>query len=377
MKRQRWFLSLVFIFSQGLFSKSLESYITNIPASLMSNKIMIATYNLENLFDTIHDKNKKDWTYLPLKDKIKDRNHVTRCLTQPQAYMHSCFYKDWNNDSLTKKLTNMGKVIKEMNQGLGPDILVLQEVENMNVLSMLVEKELQGLGYDYISLLEGADARGIDVAILSKYEIMAEKIYPHSFLKEKEGEMKRQNSRPILEAVIKVQNKTIVVLANHWPSQANPSVARVAAAEMMRDIALGHVDNVDLVVATGDFNTINRDNPHPYKGNGFSDTFVDAEAVARLLKSDLNEGTHWYRGTWSSLDKIFIASKSLEKKKLITNWQSFDIFKRSFMVKNFNYKDRDTGISTHHEGVPKRFSSRTGDGYSDHLPVTLNFHLAE
>ena len=50
-----------------------------------SQVISVMTYNLENLFDTLHDKGKEDWTYLPL--AVKKSSQVVqdycRSLSKP------------------------------------------------------------------------------------------------------------------------------------------------------------------------------------------------------------------------------------------------------------------------------------------------------
>ena len=45
-----------------------------------------------------------------------------------------------------------------------PDILILQEVENIDVLEQLQKKYLLSSGYNHARLVEGKDKRGIDVA---------------------------------------------------------------------------------------------------------------------------------------------------------------------------------------------------------------------
>ena len=34
-------------------------------------EVSVMTYNVENLFDTVHDKNREDFTFLPLREKGK------------------------------------------------------------------------------------------------------------------------------------------------------------------------------------------------------------------------------------------------------------------------------------------------------------------
>jgi hypothetical protein len=100
---------------------------------------------------------------------------------------------------------------------MGPDIIVLQEIENKNVLTKLVSKGLDKLGYQYQVLIEGDDSRGIDIAILSKYPVKTAKRHP-IFVKGT-----KLNTRGILEVEVTVDGKDVAIFGNHWPSQHNPT----------------------------------------------------------------------------------------------------------------------------------------------------------
>ena len=58
-----------------------------------------------------------------------------------------------------------------MNDSAGADIIAIQEVENLNILEKLRAEYLDDLGYQPAVLIEGTDARGIDVAFLSKFPL--------------------------------------------------------------------------------------------------------------------------------------------------------------------------------------------------------------
>lgn len=80
-------------------------------------------YNVENLFDAKDDPKTKDDDFTP-----EGRNH-------------------WNNAKIAYKMQNLGKVIRHVNAGRGPDILSLEEVENKGLLTKLNKTALRGLGY--------------------------------------------------------------------------------------------------------------------------------------------------------------------------------------------------------------------------------------
>lgn len=331
------------------FILSLLMITLSLGASAKNLKIM--EYNVENLFDTAHDEGTDDWTYLPLTFKNSYPGFREICeRMSSDYYVKECLNLDWNEALLTKKIVGIAKVVKSFDDtGKGPDILVLEEVENKNVLNKLVTKGLSGLGYQYQILIEGDDTRGIDVAIISKYPVINSKRYP-IFV-----DGVKLDTRGILEVKIAVDNQEVVVYANHWPSQSNPASHRVAAAKLMHELATSQ--KADLIVALGDFNTIASDTPAPFS---FIPDFIDSEKEARKVQTTLNGGTHFYRGEWTSLDKIFIHKKSALKPQ----YDKFQIMNRSFMLK----PDHQSG-----QMIPVRFNFSTGEGFSDHLPLGMEF----
>jgi hypothetical protein len=131
---------------------------------------------------------------------------------------------------------------------------------------------------------------------------------------------------------------------------------RIASARLLNDLSLKV--NADLIIAAGDFNTINTDVPSPF---GALTSFIDSEAEARKAGTVLNPGTHYYQGAWTSLDHIFIHTKSAFKPL----YKTFQIFNRPFVLKPAGH--------TQAQQVPNRFNVITGEGFSDHLAIGMNF----
>lgn len=332
--------------------------------SASAKKFSLMSYNVENLFDTLHDEGKEDYTYLPLKFKQASEEVQNYCHSLAnEGWQKSCLYTDWSEDVLKQKLLNIGKVIKRYNWGRGADILVLTEVENKRVLKQLVDTALKGKGYKYISLIEGPDKRGIDVGVISKYPIVAEKLHKINL----EGIAKE--TRGILEVNIEINGKIITVLGNHWPSQHNPPEARVEAAKVMKQVA--EQATGEFVLAAGDFNTLDSETPNGIK-EVINPVFYNAQTEALNKWKRLFIGTHWFGGEWNALDKIFVLKS---KKKAPVKYRSFRIFAKKFLFGTKKWTDRDTGKVTLYKGVPKSFNYRTKKGYSDHLPIAVKFEL--
>ena len=343
---------LIIIFSFNSYSKSFS----------------VMSYNLENLFDTTHDDGKNDWTYLPLSYKNSSKEVQAYCSTvRNDFYRKNCFELDWNQNILEKKIQNLARVIMEYNNGQGADIIVFQEVENINALRKLISMGLKRRGYKYLSLIEGQDSRGIDVGIISRYPLISQKIHnldlrPYS----------DRTTRGILEANFRIGKNVVAVFANHWPSQGNVHETRLIASQVLKKAALS--SNADMVIAAGDFNTTKKDHPHGINKN-ILPHFEDVEKKGRAFSTVSAQGTHWYRGHWESLDKIFVLKRSLSKSGHRVKYNTFDIIYKSFMTKDLEWTDRDTGISQLSLGIPNRFNTQTGEGFSDHLPVAVEFEL--
>ena len=120
---------------------------------------------------------------------------------------------------------------------------------------------------------------------------------------------KVKQTRGILEATFKFKRKSFKVFANHWPSQSNKDITRFIAARKLIDVV--RESKIPSIVA-GDFNTEENDRENPIKELMTSEnvdfSFVDLEAkyFDEYDDGDSHRGTHYYRGKWSSLDKIFV-----------------------------------------------------------------------
>lgn len=311
----------------------------------------VMNYNAENFFDTKHDAGTDDYTYISLAEKKQIPGHAEICQKMGSSfYVKECLNLDWNEARFMKKVENISRVIRSYdNTGAGPDILILQEVENLNVLNQLAAKGLRNLGYNYRVLIEGDDARGIDVGVMSKYPVI--RAQHHSIFVNGQ----KLDTRGITEVAINVEGRTVIVFGNHWPSQSNPAQDRIAAAELLTNLAASR--NADLIFATGDFNTVETDRPYPFN---FLKGFINAETEARKINRNLNPGTHYYKGSWTSLDRMWIHQNS----RLAPNFGTFQIMVRDFLMKR--------------EGqamVPMRFNHASATGFSDHLGIGMDFKL--
>lgn len=341
-------LSVSIVFSSTSFAKQ--------------TTLTLMTYNVENFFDWEHDPGKGDYTYLPKAEKKSaEVQNFCRSISNSR-YRAECFNLDWSPSVVRRKAASLGAMIKAASP-VGPDIIVLNEVENLRALGMLVQWELSEFGYRSIVLIEGPDRRGIDVAVLSKYPLT-------EMPKLHQVDLPGKNPRPtrgILEVHLNINNKELVVFANHWPSPGNPAQNRVAAARTLY-AALAHV-KTPYVVAAGDFNTI------PSEKNGGLAALLDNRQQAYFLDSVIYSplyadnpvyGTHWYKGHWSHLDKILVLNHAINKhNKMMIDWTR--IVSPGFAL--ISTPQGNGGLR------PKRFNPNNGTGISDHLPLMMQFRM--
>ncbi|MGB8320872.1 MAG: endonuclease/exonuclease/phosphatase family protein [Ignavibacteriaceae bacterium] len=332
----------------------------NHPVSLAGNSaadtLFVASWNLENLFDTVDDPGKTDEEFLPGSKK------------------------DWTNERLDKKLSNLARVIHAMNNNRGPDILGVCEVEHESLLKSMISKFLSGINYQ-VAYRESPDERGIDNGLLYN----AGKLKLLSIFADTVHLNDTDKTRLILNAnlLLKESGDTLHVFINHWPSRyggaEKTEIKRDKAASALRkrvDFYLAQNKGSKIIIM-GDFN----DEP----GNESVLKILDAQPYdcnahgsLQYLRNDnilLNasyenfkngEGTYKYRDDWNMLDQIIISSNLvLGKVKYICN--SFKIFKPIFLVEQSGkYKGNP---------FPTYGGNRYLGGYSDHFPVTAEFSI--
>jgi endonuclease/exonuclease/phosphatase family metal-dependent hydrolase len=306
-------------------------------------RIRLMTYNVENLFDTKDAPDKDDETFLPLSKK--NNSIQKKCRKSAKRYwIKDCLETNWTPFKLEKKMERLALVIMSAK----PDVLILQEVENFEVLRDFNQKHL---GYPTVILIEGPDKRGIDVAILSKLpENKAAKIH----LQRSDGGRIRA-TRGILEANLRLPNgENLKVFGIHFPSQGSPTKSRIQSVKMLNSLKK---QSSGLVIAGGDFNIIN------------SESFLYKKELSAEWRVSHLEGCHKCKGSnyyhrkrsWSFLDALLFSKNFNKTWKLDKN--SIQIF-NSVSVQNNRY------------GSPAKFEmGKNPTGVSDHWPVVAEIHL--
>ena len=319
-----------------------------LPAHALSAPISVMTFNVENLFDATHDAGKNDETYLPASEKTNTA-HIEKCKKiSVRRWRDQCLYWDWSEAVVDQKLRVVSDAIKQVNGGQGPDIIALQEVENLSILERLRNDYLTGLGYQPAALIEGKDTRGIDVAFLSKLPITEAKLHPITFpksLKKRAGD-----TRPILEASFELPNgKRLTGFSVHFPAPYHPTEMREVAYTKLNNIVAALPEN-QAVFAAGDFNTTREEDTN----KGMLERWVRPTWQVAHDLCDACLGTSYYRpkDDWSFLDMVLWRETA--------GWK----LTRSFLA-------NQTSEQVLPNGTPKRFQLPEASGVSDHWPLVM------
>nr|HMN68889.1 hypothetical protein [Bdellovibrionales bacterium] len=227
------------------------------PEKLTGDTVTVLTFNVENLFDLEDDPDKNDEAFLPPNLKA-NAGFENRCRAQNSGrYMYECLEKTWTRNLLDRKMKRLTDVLAQVGDGRGPDILILQEIENEKVLREWRDKHLAKMNYQTLVLLEGPDERGIDTAILSRFpQIDTAKLHFIDFKKDEavvkvaaDSGREIRDSRSILEARLRLPNdQRLAVFAVHFPSQGANTAFRKYAMQTLLDVTAAVPAGTEVIV---------------------------------------------------------------------------------------------------------------------------------
>jgi endonuclease/exonuclease/phosphatase family metal-dependent hydrolase len=346
----------------------------------LAGTLEVMSYNVENLFDAKHDvvngKDKDDWAFVP--KNTPQKNEACNKETSKNR-RKECQETNWTDEKVQLKLAQVTEVVKAANSRI-PDFLGLIEVENKEVVSQLAKK----LGYENFEITESPDQRGIDVALLYKTSKAITKISRAEHVVAVD-----YPTRNILEVEFLIDNKyPLTLFVNHWPSLHNPDSWRVKAAEVLatRTKEILAKNSKQAILAMGDFNTIDENDPHPFKTVLFKDQlFLDVGSLLdEKLKMKNPPGTYYFapKDQWNFLDRFFMNAVLHDGKDLEVITNSFLVFAPKFAIKELKKKIKiGDEKSIKMVSAPMRFepdaNKKDEMGYSDHFPILVKMEYPE
>ncbi len=285
-----------------------------------------------------------------------------------------------NQALFEQKVKNLTEVLAALNDGRGPDILALAEVETDSGAAEALKESLNKAiksgtpRYRHILMKNLHGGRNIVTAILTRLPVIADRT-----------QLLGKRHR-ILEGHIEVEGRDLAVLATHWTSRVSDKEGegRDKYADQIygRFRALHRTNpNVSLLIC-GDFN----DNPDDasvtkhlhatgdldrVKANGDPPLLYDLFANLWAEKRGEGIGSHYYRGKAMLYDQLVVSPGMVNG---LGGWQcrveTAQIVKHRFVVPRGRNKGNPLAFGTEKDKVP--LAER---GVSDHLPVTVRLKV--
>ncbi len=289
----------------------------------------VAFYNVENFFDTIDGPN-DDSEFLPNAEK------------------------KWDSEKYSKKIDHIREVMATLQM---PMIIGFCEIENKTVLQDLIGQDKRYAIVHY----ESPDARGIDVGAIYRKDVL--KLKSSGFIRFVLPNDSVPTSRDILWAKFSYKKDNLYVLVNHWPSRRGGEEQSAPKRYQAALQAKQFIDSIQSsepkakIIFMGDLN----------------DYPLDAapQLIASSLKPQIDKqsnafgGSYNYKSQWDVLDHIMVSKNCFQGK--------FQVMENSGNILSENF------LLTEYKGqiVPKRtYGGNTYlDGYSDHLPVSIDVIL--
>ncbi|WP_205299822.1 endonuclease/exonuclease/phosphatase family protein [Pantoea sp. Tr-811] len=329
-------------------------------------RVSLMAYNVENLFDTAHDPGKDDYAYLPLSVKQAHPEYLATCtrISVP-AWRQECESNDWTEARLEQKLTRLASVISQTDGGRGPDILLLEEVENRAVLERL-NGHLGASAYQTRVLLEGWDERGIDTAVLSRLPQWGAPVLHRVPYHDEQGNTsdKTGKTRGILEVRLLLPGgQKASVFAVHLPSGGGPGYLRRQAVEYLAELKRQLPADV-LPIVGGDFNiNAGEEAKHHY----IADTLASTWSVSHLIGCDGCKGSYYYprERQWSFFD-ILLFPQAMSG----AGFNGWKVDSASI------HMPKASPYQVNKWGTPARFNGgQYPEGVSDHWPMYAQIYL--
>lgn len=328
------------------------------------DRVTIATYNVQNLFDTVDDPNVDEQEFTP--------------------------GGQWTVERLRQRVDELARVLV----ALDADVITVTEVESEAVLQALSAAVGRRDGPDYAHWAVSAtrDSRGIRIGVLSRFPIIRSGGRPIGIEHACEGEdgpmtldSSRPESRPIFQIEIDLSSDGIadlVLFANHWKAKTAGAWPcfdeehRIRSARQLRAVIDEFIaaDPDRPVIGIGDLNAFEFEPPVRLTlgaeldpalveapgglFNVWGDAGVTFENGNRL--NNATNASYNFRGDWTRLDHILLTG-NLHPERGSAAWRWVP-GSGGNLHENFMFDGN---------GRPREWSFGDGRGFSDHLPVRV------
>jgi endonuclease/exonuclease/phosphatase family metal-dependent hydrolase len=303
-------------------------------------------WNVENLFDDLDDGRTGA-------DKVLDVWFAQNAADRQLKYAH------------------ISEALLKLNDGRGPDILAVVEVESLRAAELLRDALNQRLAdeslhYKHVLMKEVNGGRHIAPAILTRLPV--------------EGYRTRLlgSHLRILESHIIINDHALVVIASHWTSQVSDAHGdrRDKYADQICGAVRGMYKSNPLakVLICGDFNDTPDSDSVVKHLHAVGDRDKVRTSRGELWLYDLmgdkdpndGYGTHNYHNKWLIFDQIVVTPGLLEAPGWIVLPDTLKVI--NTLVQPHDRHRRPWRFGNPHDRYER--------GYSDHFPVTVRFKVA-
>ena len=292
---------------------------------VFAEPLKVVSYNVENLF-------------YPERDSLKDDSEWT-----PEGE------RRWSYTRYYRKVENIARVLTNIGEWDGVDIVGLQEVENALCVKRLCYTLRPG-EYDFVHY-ESPDARGIDVALIFKKSRVDTIATRAIRVKGERVNGERLITRDILYVCAQIDKRdTVHFFVCHLPSQRGGKAESEWKRRVAKEVLEEAVDSVFKVQAEAKIVVMGDMNAEDLEVKGLKDERMKGE------------GTHKYQGRWTCLDH-FYTSPSLD------SLSRAEIYNAAW-IQEPDEKYLDLRPKRTYNGF--RYQK---DGFSDHLPIVLRVSL--
>lgn len=301
---------------------------------VFAEPLKVVSYNVENLFHPKHDTVCIDSTTFIEKDDYE---------WTPEGE------RRWSYTRYYRKVENIARVLTNIGEWDGVDIVGLQEVENAMVVKRLCYTLRRG-EYDFVHY-ESPDRRGIDVALIYKKGRVDTIATRAIKVKGERVNGERLITRDILYVCAQIDKRdTVHFFVCHLPSQRGGAAESEWKRRVAKEVLEEAVDSVFKVQAEAKIVVMGDMNAEDLEVKGLKDERMKGE------------GTHKYQGRWTCLDH-FYTSPSLD------SLSRAEIYNAAW-IQEPDEKYLDLKPKRTYNGF--RYQK---DGFSDHLPIVLTVSL--
>lgn len=326
-------------------------------------------YNVENLFDTTDNPHTADEDFTPTGSRY------------------------WSTKRAYHKIQQIAKVITAAGEWSTPALIGLCEVENDSILNHLLSRTPLRHQYYQYCITHSQDSRGINVALLyqrDQFRYIGHQEHPIRFT-----HSSFKTTRNILHVWGEiVTGDRLDLFVCHFPSryggEKKSEAMRMDAARTLRHLcdSIHSLHPTPHILIMGDFNETPESisirkilDAHPYPipclsisksmPIEFSSSPQASLCLFNLFTEKSVTGSHKYQGVWSQLDQFIISSSLIDPQSSMQLLpKTIQTFAPSFLLK----EDR-----TWHGQRPFRsyYGFKYEGGYSDHLPIIVDFSLSK